>query len=304
MKRSDHCIICNKSGLVEVSGRLAPFISHYVFDGSVTSANFCLCHSCQMMFSSVRFDEHEMQRLYADYRGERYCSTREKFEPGYSALNSQLGASDIEVRNRIAFCESLLEWYPGRIGSVLDYGGDRGQFIPLTLSHADRYVFDLSGVKPLEGIVSLSAPAEKAPYDLVMCCHVLEHQPWPMNTLRELRSIVSSQGAVYIEVPAGIPTRRYFEATLASSALCSTKTPVMHEHINYFTKCSLRNSLLMSGFRPVISRLSIINLGRSVMPILACLAVSAPAQPIPSYGRLSMLFEGCEYAIRRNLFAN
>jgi hypothetical protein len=35
----------------------------------------------------MRFDEEEMEALYAGYRCQDYCHSREKFEPGYAARN-------------------------------------------------------------------------------------------------------------------------------------------------------------------------------------------------------------------------
>lgn len=301
MKRVDRCIVCGKAGLLKYQGRLAPFISRYVFDSKETEASLCLCPSCQMLFSDVRFDGDEMRRLYEGYRGERYSRIREECEPGYSAINDQLGASADELRNRRALCESLLAVHSGPIRSVLDYGGDRGQFIPPSLSGTQRYVFDLSGVEPDPGIVSLAAPDAEAPYDLVMCCHVLEHQPFPIDTLGDLRRLVGPQGLLYLEVPAGIPTHRYLTATVARSSLGSRKPPVMHEHINQFTRCSLENALRIAGFRPLATRIRLVDYGRTHAPVIASVAVPDAPRADRLHGRFSLFLEGIEYALRRNV---
>lgn len=301
MERVDYCIVCENKKVSKYPGKLAPFISHYVFDGRETEANLTFCPRCQMLFSDARFDYQEMQRLYQGYRGPRYSAEREKYEPGYGSKNDHLTAADLEVVNRSAFCATILSSFRGDIRSVMDFGGDRGQFIPKSLQSADRYVFELSDVEPIEGVVSLASPDTQAPYDLVMCCHVLEHVSFPVALLRQLRDLMTDKSALYVEVPAGIPTRRYFEASLARKHISRNRPIRFHEHINYFTKASLRNALSLSGFRPLTTKIGLIEFGWTQAPVIASVAVPSQAAAHPPEGRFSLLREGFEYAIRRNL---
>ena len=72
-------------------------------------------------------------------------------------------------------------------------------------------------------------------FDIIVCSHVLEHVNEPGKFLRQLRSLLSVNGVIYIEVPLeiwkGIPIQ---------------SDPVTH--INFFTVNSLRNALLLHGF--------------------------------------------------------
>jgi hypothetical protein len=281
---------------------LAPFVVEYVFCGDEYACHLCICPRCQLFFSDVRFDDAEINRLYKDYRGERYCQIREKHEPSYkSDINANFGKSKA-IATRKAFIETIITHHPTKRGeSVIDYGGDRGQLIPDSLTPVKRFVYDISGVSPIAGVTSLDNPASHAPYDLVMCCGVLEHVSFPRIMLQDLSSLVAPGGALYIEVPAGIPTRRYFDITIGKSRLARNWKPIFHEHINYFTKSSLMNTLLLSGFTPLFTHIAILDLGWSLSPTIGCLAIPSNASMSATCGLLSVFMEGIEYGIKRHI---
>ena len=84
-------------------------------------ASLC-CPSCGTLFLDMRFDDAEMARLYADYRGPAYEAERERFEPGYAARNRGLLAGDAHIPAVEAFLQPHLPARP----AVLDWGGDTG----------------------------------------------------------------------------------------------------------------------------------------------------------------------------------
>lgn len=43
----------------------------------------------------------------------------------------------------------------GQIKNVLDYGGDKGQYIPDQLSDANKYVYDISGNQTIPNVMLL-----------------------------------------------------------------------------------------------------------------------------------------------------
>ncbi len=298
---ANNCIVC-ANNVIKWPGKIAPFIADYVFDGRLTDYHLCYCPRCQMIFSDVRFNEDEVKRLYSNYRGADYCRVREAHEPGYQKINDKIGNDPHGNMVRKRFIEHILsKGNAAKINSVLDFGGDRGQFIPDTLASSDRNVYDISGVPPIDGVRSVGKPEEAAPYDLVMCCGVLEHVSFPADLLGSLKRLMKLGGLLYVEVPAGIPTRRYFDVTVARPWLDRRWRPRMHEHINYFTKASLRNTLLLHGFVPVVAEIAMVDLGWSLSPTLGCLARSAGKANTVKYGSPAMFLEGIEYGIRRNL---
>jgi hypothetical protein len=251
-----------------------------------------------MIFCNPRFDDVEMARLYSGYRGERYTSVREQYEPGYTERNDKIAKDPGELRARRAFCLDLLQSVDRKYDSVLDYGGDRGQFIPPALEASRKYVYEVSGVTPEEGIQAVDNPAAHAPYDLVMCCHVLEHVASPVDLLSSIADLVSDTGAIYLEVPAGIPAIRYFQAALFRSEL-KKRRQNFHEHVNAFTQCSLRNMMLAAGVRPITSRVSFLDLGWTRTPVIGAVGVRSGAAKRPAHGRIALALEGVEYALKK-----
>lgn len=70
---------------------------------------------------------------------------------------------------------------------LLDYGGDCGQFIPKFLSLSEKFVFDLSDSKAVDGVTKLNS-IEGRKFDFIMCCHVLEHTNQPFEELSGLKN--------------------------------------------------------------------------------------------------------------------
>ena len=86
---------------------------------------------------------------------------------------------------------------------VLDYGGDRGQFIPESLGK-EKYIFEISDALPVEGVTRIASEAvlRRHPLDFIMVCHVLEHCSDQCATLRTFKELGhGTESLYYIEVP-------------------------------------------------------------------------------------------------------
>ena len=105
---------------------------------------------------------------------------------------------------------------------VLDFGGDKGQFIPDELRHAECYVYDISGTEVLDGIHLIKNPEKLSDYkwDFIMCCHVMEHLPDVQSYFRYLVSLMNDNTYLYVEVPYERPGNVDYVG--------------IHEHINMF----------------------------------------------------------------------
>ena len=186
------------------------------------SSWFSLCGICGSGAFSYRYSPSEMGALYDGYRSEEYFHDRNSWEPTYTAkLNRDFGDDREVVHSRQEILERALQSAPAlnaaSVETVVDIGGDRGQFIPPSIPH--RFVLEVSGREPLAGVVSLAsmADARRARPDLVMACGLLEHLAEPLTFLNSI--IEDVQGAasmyLYIEVPAGVPDparRKYARA--------------------------------------------------------------------------------------------
>ena len=139
-----------------------------------------------------------------------------------------------------------------------------------------HFVFDISGVEPEPGVVSIDAASLAArDFDLVLLCEVLEHVSDPMRVLREVTDHVRPGGLLYVtvpnrefpltDIPTGVWYRTYLRQLLKSrwvtvvADFWSTGFRVkfghipplafvkMHEHVNFFDQSSLAGVLGRAG---------------------------------------------------------
>jgi SAM-dependent methyltransferase len=190
--------------------------------------NTLTCLDCGLLFLDMRFDDEEMEALYAGYRCQDYCNTRERFEPGYAARNELLAAGSPYIGMIEAFLAPHLPERP----RVLDWGGDTGLNTPFKGRATTHHVYDISD-KPMVAGASRVAREDLARehYDLIVLSNVLEHVPQPRRLLNEIVSIMRHDTVVYIEVPH-------------EDIIRTPKNPTLHkrhwhEHVNFFTEEAL-----------------------------------------------------------------
>ncbi|MFI5298744.1 MAG: class I SAM-dependent methyltransferase [Polyangiales bacterium] len=284
MHRIDRCPCCDGGWLDAYPAGVAPFIVERALGGVWSSSRLMVCRDCDFRFYETRYDDDEAARLYADYRGEQYFRLRHKHEPWYTrAFNEDLGRlGGVEARR--AEIATWIATHRGArpIASVLDYGGDRGQFLPID-PKLDRFVFDISGVEPEPGVTAFSTREAIAgrTFDAIVLSQVLEHVSDVAGILDHVRALAAPTGAIVIvEVPdehfdlrwLGRSARyqRHVDRVLSRqpfarafdfySAAVRVKLgmipplgfPRMHEHINYFEGRSLRAALEKRGLEVVV----------------------------------------------------
>lgn len=263
---------------------IAPFIADYVLEETPEDCWLLECHKCGFRFFDHRFDADEVRRLYANYRSDRYFVARHAHEFWYTrAINDRLGrdAADIAARQDVVAGLLRASLGEGILSSILDYGGDRGQFIPAGMA-ARNYVYEVSDAEATSEVVRLSdisALTANGPYSLIMLCHVLEHYSEPDQLLRQLiQHIVPRTGLLFVEVPYerhklawSIPKLTYrFRKWFASRSLIGKVHEIytllfrkrwnlvpplglirLHEHINFFAEESLTKLLDQVGFEVI-----------------------------------------------------
>lgn len=233
-----------------------------------------------MMFWQPRLDSDEVQRLYTDYRGDRYFRARHAEEFWYTrSVNSSLGGeTDAGSRKRLLHAVLSRHCDVGSFDSSLDYGGDRGQLLAEGPGRK-RYVYDISGAAPVAGVSRVGSEAElrELRVDLLLLCNVLEHVSEPSAFLEDLKPRLTPNGILYVEVPSeqfpltDIPAASWYERyldrlsranwVLRLADLYSTAIRVkfrripplgfakMHEHMNYYHRESLAILLTRVGFQ-------------------------------------------------------
>lgn len=281
------CPCCQSTEFSEKAAIVAPFLAHYAVGKAPFPCKLLECSACSFRFFDVRLEPAEVERLYSGYRGERYFAERHHWEFWYSRkVNDGIGGDPEEIAHRIAALERMVLPHVAQaaIGKILDYGGDRGQFIPPSLGR-EKYVYELSDAVPEPGVTRLASEPElmSMKFDFVMVLGVLEHCSEPVTVLEQLRSCMNS-GAILC---AGVPYERYgigfasngklYRAYLkallripaaliavdfysATSRIRLNHIPPLgiikcHEHLNFFNQQSLRALLERAGFEVVDSRI-------------------------------------------------
>lgn len=232
--------------------------------------NSLQCDVCGLLFLDIRFNQSEMRSLYAGYRDEQYTALREKYEPGYREKNAELNAGIGYLSEIEAFLSPHLR-FPV---SVLDWGGDTGKNTPFKSRNKLFHIYDISDKPVIDGAQRVGKDAaSNTPYDLVVCSNVLEHVPYPAETLLDLRSCMDERTVLYLEVPYEDLVR-----TAGADAEVYRRKKHWHEHTNFFTETSLRRLLRRCDLSVIdLKELEATFGGQSVWRFLIACQRSSPA---------------------------
>lgn len=194
-----------------------------------------ICKDCGFVFANPLLPEEKIFLFYEKMSNYEH--------PQYDGLRPQAEKNQIS-----RYVELLTSRFPsGFVGRALDIGCATAFGLSLFKSRG----WDVLGVDPSQKCVELSKkyydvrviksffdpePLKKEkPFDLIILCHVLEHLVYPGQVLKDLQSLLSEQGLIYIEVPNLLKPR-------------APKCYFCFEHINFFTPTSLVNIAGANGF--------------------------------------------------------
>ncbi|MDA3016932.1 MAG: methyltransferase domain-containing protein [Actinomycetota bacterium] len=172
-------------------------------------SEYCQCQNCGLHFFSKRFTDGQLERMYSHYRDKEYQKNRQRYEPWYTEkFNSAIGndPETIELRRKNLFFlvnKAVNEKKIRAPKVVVDWGGDKGQFIPDFPNLTKRLVYEVSNSVPIEGVArtDLIEEVKLARPDLVLLCHVLEHDHGARETIHQLSQLMIKESVLYIEVP-------------------------------------------------------------------------------------------------------
>lgn len=268
---ADHCICCGGKHLAAAPAVLMPFISKRVFDYDLITiddgfglndlhpgAAYMLCKSiqcqdCSVIFLNIRFSDEQMHSLYSGYRDEQYVQQRLSFEPSYSGVINHFSTRESYISDVEKWLKSYLPENP----AVLDWGGGSGINTVFLGKSSKIEVLDPSDAPLVEG--ALRADLDKQcsnPYDLIACCQVLEHVPYPTYVLKQIREVMKPATLLYVEVPL---ENFMFDHKDDSQAYLFKKH--WHEHINFFSEKSMISLICASGFSIIDSTVISIDVG-------------------------------------------
>ena len=270
-----NCIICNSPKLIKIPGKIVPFLMHRMKIEGSDQTDLNKCANCHFFYYSFRPSDKQMENYYFDYWGENYQKERHSFEPRFTKefcevlKNHDLIDNQFSKNQKYRLSTTLknLKIDLSKISSILDYGGNDGKNMNISeFENIKKYVYDIGKIKVIENITNISnQPFEqiKENFDLVLCQHLLEHVSYPLREMEKIFYSLKKGGYLYFEVPQGNRADNLFnlKRDIASyifpwyrkylSKLFFKKNDfyIMHEHINYFNKKSIKALCKESGLK-------------------------------------------------------
>lgn len=260
MEKVSSCLICGGTNLKKYNTRLSDFVSLRTKNVPPPATKLCYCRDCSFGFYEDRLTDEENDLLYAGYRDATYQEIREKFEPWYTKqVNDGLNNDSTGLSEQKRVIESIIRKNINReLKVALDYGGNEGRTFTDLIGTQEKYVFDISGIRTIEGVKGIASFEELKDhqYDFIMCNHLFEHLSYPLDILKRLDAIGGKDTYFYIEVPSESPFKTRWlmlKHRLKKIYRRLRGKPFnfypMHEHVNYFTGKAMRTMLERNGFK-------------------------------------------------------
>jgi hypothetical protein len=216
-----------------------------------------ICSRCSFVQAKHPFPEEWITRLYLDYRSQTYNTERILYEPTYKAIAARVGTDTVEVTNRLnaatLFLSGKLERSPDF--TMLDYGGADGRFLP-NLSER-RYVYEISDVAPIPGIVRIASDDSLGHYSYIHLAHVLEHVVHPLKLVKHVAEYLEPRGYLYIEVPQEISDGNLQRLQHGATDI----TVGIHEHINSYSPAALTHLMNAVGLEVIAIEATPVDVG-------------------------------------------
>jgi SAM-dependent methyltransferase len=237
MKSIDYCACCKSTNIVKFNSTMDSFVIKRMLKKSVKPENLGPCElihclDCDYRGSSYRFEREEEAVYYFEYMRDDYLKER-NIKHVADFYHNDMTYRKMRQDAAATILKDVVDFQS--ITSVLDFGGDSGDMIPLELSHAKKYVLDTDNRVSSEDILFITGPDQCDPMDLVMCSHTLEHVSDPYELIVEIKKYIKPGGWFYLEIP------HEGDWTPASGHN-------FHEHINLFSKTALANVMKTHKF--------------------------------------------------------
>lgn len=282
------CIICGNQTKEQAPALISPWVRDLGIRDRLST--YHLCKICNTGFFSKRYDANEMAKIYENYRGKNYLKIRTHWEPWYSnSYNSNHDSWEWIESRKASLTQFLITNGVIRYETIVDIGGDRGQYIP---DIADtKIVLDISDKSTLDSVTRYTT-FESLPFaDLIIYAHVLEHVS---NPLEELKKLLSKSNYIYVEVPYGVPvinkarkSKIRLLAQLASSVsaplwrrkttpatgrvVSSRKMITQSEHLTFFSEESMIEIAKQINVKLVMQKTTISTPDLNSGQVLQCL---------------------------------
>ena len=229
------------------------------------SFTFWICKHCGLIFFDPRPEERDLVIKYAIMDELRDTELRDA-QRGFPIYDSRRARAIHKGLSRLRCLEGL---------NVVDWGGANGYNLEYFSDRNTCYVIDYGERKLIDGVRYLCKTISEVPqtmrFDVVLCCHTLEHMVDPVAELRSIRRVMSPGGLLYVELPLGCHDE--YRNTLNFLT-----------HVNFFSEGSLAHLLSVSGLklRYIRTRLTTVRWFRWLSVV--AIAENAPPEEVPSNG--------------------
>jgi len=239
------------------SGTVAEFLSSFYkgrLDPSILSGqpySIVECNTCQLVFQQHILNNHGMNLLYSEWISaqeslkKRRTGKAKQFRK-YAAEAELLGRMIDKHNHDISVVEFGMGWgYWSRMAAAFNY-----QVVGIELSQERIQHAQSLGVPSVANIGDISA----ASVDFIYANQVFEHIANPLETLKELTTLLCDGGVIHIRVPDG--------ANLAAQLKENGWSPSLEaihplEHINAFSRSSLVKLASSAGLTEIRAPLRI-----------------------------------------------
>ncbi len=203
-----------------------------------------ICKNCNHMFSYFNFN---LKNLYNKKYSENAYGNKEKILNTFNKIIS-LPLTRSDNKNRVKRCLKYLN----KNNLIFDVGCGLSVF----LFELKKKGFKVSGLEPDKNLFLHSKNMIKKnifnksiekfklkktkKFDFISLNKVLEHIPYPENTIKRIKNILKSNGIFYIEVPDQRAVK-----------FGKNREELMIEHLHVFSKKSLQNLMIRKNFEPI-----------------------------------------------------
>lgn len=194
------------------------------------SVDFIQCLRCGLIFFSPRPDDDDLAKKY-EYIVE--SRTTERREQKHKLV-------DLRERRSNEIYKRLRSYFDVPPQSALDIGGTDGHCLSAFGGSVRRSVLDFEiremwqGTERVGSTLSDLKPDQR--FDIVLCCHTLEHIPDISEFIKGIYQVINKNGLLYLEVPMGVSGEIF-------------RTRNILTHLNFFSKASLTFFLENAGFK-------------------------------------------------------
>lgn len=197
-----------------------------------------LCETCGLVYQNPRLDSDSLKLFYAEEYRRLYRGTN-RVTPDYidRGLNRGKNIASYLTSQGITPGKNVLEMGCGPAGILKHFANLGHDVIGTEWDRECVAMGNQLGVRVIYGGLPELRALGKS-FDLIILNHFVEHLEEPLNFLRDLKSLLSAEGVLYIEVP-GIRDPERKEAFSDTLQLA---------HLTYFDRTTLSLLLQKAGY--------------------------------------------------------